>query len=75
MYSRSKKKNYFNTNYRREIKLVPMIMDCCLFQIDALKFFLRVRQHGRISGMNEINTFIIHTSNIYEKKLSSETLL
>ena len=46
MYSMSKKKrntpNYFNTNYRTEMKLVPIIMDNSLFQFDALKFFLRV---------------------------------
>ena len=30
---------YFNPNYRREMKLVPIIMDYCLFQFDALKFF------------------------------------
>ena len=49
MYSRSKKKKipiYFNTNYRTEMKLVPIIMDYCLLQFDALKFFLGVRQHG-----------------------------
>ena len=54
MYSSSKKKNkkkkkkkkektktpiYFNANYRREMKLVPIIMDYCLLQFDALKFF------------------------------------
>ena len=43
-----KKKNptYFNTNYSTEIKLVPIIMDYCLFQFDALKFFFGVRLHG-----------------------------
>ena len=34
LYSKSKKKRntpiYFNTNYRREMKLVPIIMDYCL---------------------------------------------
>ena len=43
MYSSSKKKRntpiYFNTNYRREMKLVPIIMDLCLLQFDAFKFF------------------------------------
>ena len=33
---------YFNTNYRTEMKLVPVIMDYCLLQFDALKFFLGV---------------------------------
>ena len=50
MYSRSKKKRnipiYFNTNYRREMKLVPIIMDYCLLQFDALKFLLGVRLQG-----------------------------
>ena len=52
MYNRSKKNNkrntpiYFNTNYRTEMKLVPIIMDYCLLQFDALKFFLGDRLHG-----------------------------
>ena len=50
IYSRSKKniKNpiYFSTNYRTEIKLVPIIMDYCLLQFDVLKFVLGVRLHG-----------------------------
>ena len=33
-----KKLIYFNTNYRTERKLVPIIMDYCLLQFDALKF-------------------------------------
>ena len=37
---------YFNANYRTEIKLVPIIMDYCLLQFDALKFFLGVGLHG-----------------------------
>ena len=40
--SQKKKKNrntliYFSTNYRTEMKLVPIIMDYCLLQFDALK--------------------------------------
>ena len=31
---------YFNTNYFTEMKLVPIIMDNCLLQFDALKIFL-----------------------------------
>ena len=50
MYSRSKKErnspNYFNINFRTEIKLVPIIMDYCLLQFDALEIFLEVRLHG-----------------------------
>ena len=38
---------YFNTNHRTEMKLIPIIMDYCLLQFDALKFFLRVHLHGR----------------------------
>ena len=37
-----KKKNtpiYFKTNYRTEMKQIPIIMDYCLLQFDALKFF------------------------------------
>ena len=48
MRSRSKKRNtpiYFNRNYRTEMKLAPTIMDYCLPQVDALKFFLGVRLH------------------------------
>ena len=43
MYRSKRKKNtpiYRNTNYRREIKLVPIIMDDFPHQFDALKFFL-----------------------------------
>ena len=48
MYSRSKEKKrntpiYFNTNYRTETKLVPIIMDYYLLQFYALKFFVGVR--------------------------------
>ena len=46
MYCRSQKEKinptYFNTNYRREMKLVPIIMNNCLLKFDALKFFLAV---------------------------------
>ena len=36
---------YFNANYRTEMKLVPITMDYCLLQFDALKFFLVVSLH------------------------------
>ena len=52
MHARSVKKKtpiYFNRYYRREMNLVPIIMDYCLFQFDALKFFLGVRLHGGVS--------------------------
>ena len=35
-----------NTNYRIEMKLVPIIMDYCLLQLDALKFFFGLSLHG-----------------------------
>ena len=46
---KKKKRNtliYFNTNYRTEMKLIPIIMDYSLLQFDALKFFLGVHLHG-----------------------------
>ena len=48
MFSRSKKSTliYFNTNYRTEMKLVPIIMVYYLLQFDASKIFLGVRKHG-----------------------------
>ena len=49
MYSWLKKEKeepvYFNTNCHTEMKLVPIIMEYCLLQFDALSF-LRVRLHG-----------------------------
>ena len=51
MYSRSKNKTKrstpinFNTNYRREMKLVPINMDYCLHQFDALNVFVGVHLH------------------------------
>ena len=41
-----KKTFYFNTKYRTEMKLVPIIMDYCLLQFDALKFSLGLCAHG-----------------------------
>ena len=40
---KKKKIAYFNTNYRKEMKLIPVIMDYCQLQFDTLKFLLRVR--------------------------------
>ena len=40
---------YFNTNYRTEMKLIPIIMIYYLLQFDALKFFLGVHLHGGVS--------------------------
>ena len=62
MYSRSKKKEeknipiYFKTNYRTEMKLVPIIVEYCLLQFDALKFFLGVHLHeGSLPNFNFFN--------------------
>ena len=56
MYSRSKNKRntpvYFSINYRTEVKLVSIIMDYCLLQFDALKFYLGIRVHGEGSQPN-----------------------
>ena len=64
MYSGSKKRKkerntfiYFNANYRTEMKLVPIIMDYCLLQFDALKFFLGVRLHGGGGGLYQTLIF------------------
>ena len=43
-----------NTNYEREMKLVPINMDYCLLRFDALKFVL-----------DEINYFSIHIINYF----------
>ena len=45
---------YFNTNYRREMKLVSIFMDYCLLQFDAIMFFLEVRLYGG-SVPNNVN--------------------
>ena len=54
----NKKRNTINsvTNYHREMKLVPIIMDYRLFQIDCLKFFLGVHLHrGSLPNFNFFN--------------------
>ena len=45
----------FNINYRTEMKMVPIIMDYCLLQFDALKFFLGMRLHG--DSLSNFNFF------------------
>ena len=72
MFSRSKKKNKkkknipinYNTNYRRQMKLVPISMDYRLLQFDALKFFLRVRLHGG-GGLYLTLTFSMKTPKFF----------
>ena len=57
MFSRSKKKRKSKntpinstTNYRTEIKLIPIDVDYRLIQFDALKVFLGILLHGEISS-------------------------
>ena len=38
-YKKKKNPIDFNTNYHREIKLTPVIVNCCQLEIDALIFF------------------------------------
>ena len=53
-----KKKNtdktaYFNKNYPKEMKLLRIIMEYCLLQFDALKFFLGVHlDEGSLPNFN-----------------------
>ena len=35
-----------NANYRKEMKLVPINMNYCQLQFDAIQFFLWVNLHG-----------------------------
>ena len=36
----------YHINYHREMKLIPINMDYCLLQFDALNFILGVHLHG-----------------------------
>ena len=49
----------FNTNYRRELKLIPINMDYFLLQFDAIKFFLEVRPYG--GSLPNFNYFNVNT--------------
>ena len=67
MYSRSKKRKrkekkhlYFNTNYRTEVKLVPIFMNYCVLQLDTLKFFLGVRLHEGGGSLPNFNLFNVN---------------
>ena len=55
----------FNANDRREIKLVPLNIDYCLLQFDALNFFLGVRVHGR--SVHNFNVFSVNPPNLTTK--------
>ena len=54
-----------NTNYRREMKIIPINMDYCLLQFDALQFFLGVRLHG--GSAPNFNFFQYKTPNLTMK--------
>ena len=45
-----------NTNYRTEMKFVPMNMEY-LLSFDTLKFYLRVRLHGE--SLTDFNFFLM----------------
>ena len=54
MYNGSKKNHththtriYFNTNYSKEMKLIPINMVYCLLQFDVLYVFFGVRLDGK----------------------------
>ena len=49
---------FFYTNYRTEMKLVPIIIDYCQLQFDAFKFHLGVRLHG--GSQHNFNFFNIN---------------
>ena len=58
--AKKKKRNTptnFSTNYRREMKLVPINMNDCLLQFNALKFVSGVSQYGTgsVSNFNFLN--------------------
>ena len=43
-------------SHRREMKLLPINIDYCLLQFDALKFFLEVNLHeGSLPNINFFN--------------------
>ena len=45
-----------NTKYHRGMKLIPINMDYCLLQFDAVKFFLCARLHGvSLQNLNFFN--------------------
>ena len=74
MYSGSEKKRntsiYFDTNYRTETKLVPIIMDYDLLQFDALKFVLGLRPHGKSLF---IFNFFNENSQIFKRNRKEKT--
>ena len=65
---KKRKKKLFksNTNYCREIKLIPINMDQCLLSFDAFKFSLESRLHGDVSLPN-FNFFQCKSPNLTAK--------
>ena len=66
IYSRPKKKKrnipvISNANYRREMKLIPIEVDYCLFLFDALKFFLGVHLNEGGGVVRNFNIFNVKT--------------
>ena len=49
----------FNTNYRRELKFVPINMYYCLLQFDTLKIVLRVHLHRVLDTANNVYHFVV----------------
>ena len=75
VYAPSVKKKrtiYFNLSYCTEIKMVPIIMDYCLFQFDSLKFFFYMGSLYLTSIFFNVNPQIfqrnrkVHLSNCQE---------
>ena len=58
---KKKRNNSINSvrNYRREMKLIPIDVDYCLLQFDALKIFLGVHLHG-IGSLPNFNFFNVN---------------
>ena len=57
-WSKEEKKHVFNTNYHREMKLVPINMDYCLLLFDAFKFSLGGHLHE--GPLTNFNLFIVN---------------
>ena len=72
---------YFSTNYRTEMKLVSIIIDYCLRQILALKFFLGAHVHGRslpnfnFFNINHFNEIVKFNSEIGWKQIFTPFLI
>ena len=58
--------NYFHINYRTEMKLVPIIMDLCLLQFDALNSLLGMCLHG--GSLLNFNFFNVNSQNFLRNR-------